>query len=244
MSVLYPRLDADSVVRGIEGLEERLRLGLPLEPADSGEIHADAQFPAEGNPVSGARLRELRNHVLESIASLRSGTRADELRELDASAGRALNSWFEVEGRGQAAHPDIWPYLTIMVLPDVAVRRFPPDRDGLLARARFAAGRRNVFHRLYLRSWVLGPLLDEPDLPIFEDDLVGLIDRNLSADHQLARLVSEQIFAVGRRANRRDVVREGFKALQFELRVTDLGALSDADLRALLAETFQATTPA
>ncbi|GAA1465141.1 hypothetical protein GCM10017607_03720 [Microbacterium thalassium] len=67
---------------------------------------------------------------------------------------------------------------------------------------------------------------------------MGLIDRNLSSDHRLARMVSAQIAALDRSTNRRETVRSGFKALQFELRVTDVAAMNDEALSTLLSGLF------
>lgn len=238
MSYLYPRLSRTDIVGEIARLEHFLSTSSPIIPFPDGGHHPGAMFPAEGTPIPAAKLRELHEAVSSSLSSPGSRRRSNRDRYFDVVVGDALSAWFEKEGRAQASHPDIWPYLALVVLPDLAVQRFGPDSQGRLSHGRFAAGRRNVFHRLYLRSWILGDLLSDPDLPLFEDELVGLVDRNLSSDHRLARFLAEQIRSLEGPKSRRQTVRDAFKALQFELRVTDVASLNDEALRTLLHEIF------
>lgn len=238
MTYLYPRLARADVDSEIARIERTLAAGGIAQPFPDGGHHPAAIFSADGTPIPAQRLQELHDLVASAVAHTATRLRGDRDRQFDIAAGKALASWFEAEGRSAASHPEVWPYLTVVVLPDLAVERFGPDSHGRLPHDRFRSGRRNVFQRLYLRSWILGDLLGDPELPLYEDELVGLIDRNLSSDHRLARLVSEQIVKLGRVGNRRDAVRTGFKALQFELRVTDVAALDDDALRALLGDLF------
>ncbi len=243
MSYIYPRLSRSEVESEISRLERTIQSGGIARPFQDGAHHPAATFPGDGIPVPASRLRDLHDSIGEAVAPDTSRRRSDRDRAFDRAVGNALAAWFAREGRQQASHPDVWPYLTLIVLPDFAVQRFGPDSRGELPADRYRSGRRNVFQRLYLRSWILGDLLNDPDLPLYEDELVGLIDRNLSSDHRLARLVSEQILSLGRSSNRRDVVRTAFKSLQFELRVTDLSAMATEELRALLATLFAAHVP-
>jgi hypothetical protein len=238
VNFLYPRLTRSDVESEISRLERTLASGGVAQAFPDGGHHAGAIFPPVGVPVPIARLRELHATASGAVDAVGARRRADRDRLFDVTVGDVLASWFEKDGRGQAAHPDIWPYITLVVLPDLAVQRFGPDVTGKLPHDRFASGRRNVFQRLYLRSWILGDLLSDPELPLFEDELVGLVDRNLSSDHRLARMVSEQIRNLDRTRNRREPVRNAFKALQFELRVTDVSSLNDDALRSLLSGMF------
>ena len=153
--------------------------------------------------------------------------------------GISLIEWF-AEDQNQASNPEIWPYLTILVLPDLAVQRFGLKSNGTLPKERYLSGRRNVFYRTYLRASSLGTLLDDPDLPLFEDDLVGLMDRTMSADRRIARLVGETIQSIPRGDSRREAVRNGLKVLQYELRVTDLSSLNEADAKHAVSRAFSA----
>ncbi|MBB6392714.1 hypothetical protein [Microbacterium thalassium] len=238
MTYIYPRLTRADVESEIARIERTIASGGNAQPFPDGGHHPGAIFPAAGTPVPAQHLRDLHEAVADAIPQASSRKRGDRDRLFDIAVGSALARWFESEGRAEASHPDIWPYLTLVVLPDLAVERFGPDTHGHLPHDRYRSGRRNVFQRLYLRSSILGELLSDPELPLFEDELVGLIDRNLSSDHRLARMVSAQIAALDRSTNRRETVRSGFKALQFELRVTDVAAMNDEALSTLLSGLF------
>lgn len=246
MNAIYPQLAPQDAEATLRELENQLKGGTPPKPLPDGTLDSRTRFNGYGGaPVSVGRLREMHSSLKQVLDRIpESGKDAD--RQFDAAAGRFLVDWFEMEGRNQASNPSIWPYLTLLVLPDLAVRRFHPDSTGRLPKDRFLSGRRNVFYRTYLRSWILGDLVSDPDLPLYEDDLVGLVDRNLSADHRVARAIAEQIRSLsgdGRRRDatetRREQVRNGLKAIQYELRVTDLSSLDDSELRDAVAGAFR-----
>ena len=239
MSRIYPQLARDEAVDTLKDLEERLKGGAQPRSLQDGTLHPKTSFNGfGGTPVNVSRLREMHRSLKQVLDAIPEGGR-DADRKFDAAAGRFLVDWFETDGRGQASNPEIWPYLTILVMPDLAVRRFGPDRSGKLPQDRYLSGRRNIFYRAYLRSWILGELLADPDLPLYEDDLVGLVDRNLSADHRVARIIAEQIRSLSGNENRREMVRGGLKAIQYELRVTDLSSLDDEGVRYAVAYAFQ-----
>lgn len=242
MSRIYPQLTRPHSVQVLSELEERLKQGEAPRSLPDGTLDPRTRFTGFGGaPVSVTRLRELHSSLSSALAAVPDrGRDADRL--FDATAGAFLVDWFEADGRSQASNPEIWPYLTILVLPDLAVRRFGPDKSGKLPRDRYLSGRRNIFYRAYLRSWILGDLMDDPELPLYEDDLVGLVDRNLSADHRVAQFIAAQIRMLSRSENRREQVRNGLKAIQYELRVTDLSSLKDDALRAATAQAFQAAS--
>lgn len=238
MGAIYPRFSAEDARKAFADLESAVAQGQEAPRFTSGGHHPRAFFGIGGaGMIPTAELARLRDAMHVQLSTVSVGQRNHD-RKFDLLAGAALAQWFAGDLRGQAANPGMWSYLTIAVLPDLAVRRFPMDKQGRLSPERFLAGRRNVFYRAYLRSVVLGSLLNDPEVELFEDDLVGLIDRNLSSDHRLARVVSEQIASTPKEMPRRDIVREGLKAVQFESRVTDLGSLSDHELREMVGALF------
>jgi len=238
MSKIYPQLARHEAVETLKELEDRLKGGTPPKPLPDGTLDPRTRFNGYGGvPVSVGRLRELHRSLKQVLDSVPEHGR-DADRKFDAVAGRFLVDWFATDGRNQASNPEIWPYLTILVLPDLAVRRFGPDSTGRLPKDRYLSGRRNIFYRAYLRSWILGDLLSDPELPLYEDDLVGLVDRNLSADHRVARIIADQIRSLSGKENRREIVRNGLKAIQYELRVTDLSSLDDSGIRTAVSLAF------
>jgi len=238
MGSVYPRFSVDDARLAFSALERAVATGQPVVPYVAEAHHPRAYFGIGGiGKVRTAELRDLRDAMRVQLQTVSTGLRNHD-RKFDLLAGAALAQWFADDLRGQAANPGLWSYLTIAVLPDFALRRFPLDKNGRLSPERFLAGRRNVFYRAYLRSVVLGDLLNDPEVDLFEDDLVGLIDRSLSADHRLARAISAQIAATPSGLSRRETVREGLKAVQFESRVTDLASLTDAELTTMIASLF------
>lgn len=234
---IYPQISREDAVTSLAELEQLTRAGGSPRPLAEG-LHPRTAFNQFGGvPADERRLRELRNGLIDKLSGVQSGEREGD-RRFDIAAGSFLAEWFGEDGRSQASNPEIWPYLTILVLPDLALRRFGPDGTGKLPRDRYLSGRRNVFYRAYLRSWILGDLLTDPDLPLYEDDLVSLVDRNLSADHRIARLVGRQIRSTPAGDQRRSIVRRGLKALQYELRVSDLASLDDDLAEQVIARTF------
>lgn len=245
MPWLYPTFRAEVAQSELKNLENRFyRTSEVFTSRGVIPRHPKASFPSSGGePVPAQRLIELRELVVKNIAEV------DPDRKLSVSAcnravdrvlSQVLGAWFDQdEDRGNVAHPQMWSYLAIIVLPDVAISRFPPRADGSLQSERFLEGRRNIFYRAYLRYVVLGEavLLDE-DIELFEDDLVGLVDRNLSADHRLSQAIARKISSLASVENRREKVRHGFKNIQFELKVTDLSSVPTDYLEEIVDKAF------
>lgn len=239
---IYPHLSADDADEALRGLEASTAAGDEIRPFPDGGLHPRTRFAGTGNQVGVMRMRDLRDAVQARTAPLMSGGRVVDTRRFDIEAGIALDAWFDEEGRSQAARLEIWPYITLIALPDLAVARFRSGAGGALKAERFLAGRRNVFYRAYLRAWILGPLLQDPNVELYEDDLVGLMERNLSSDQRVARAIAENIARLGAApGNRRLAVREALKAVQYELKVTDLAGLGDRELGEQISQMFVTT---
>ena len=236
---LYPRLRRSDAAAAIAQLESVLASGKVPSPFVDGTHHPQAVFPnSGGEPVPVYRLADLRQRVSRELSSIPSDAR-NAHRRRDAIVGKVLNEWFEEEGRAIAAHPEVWPYLALVVLPDFATQRFGPGADGRLPAERFLSGRRNVLYRVYHRSWILGPLLQDPSLEVYEDELVGIVDRSLSADHRLASQIAKNLAVLGSdKGVRRFVARKSLADVQYELRVTDIASLPDEQMAALVDGIF------
>lgn len=244
MIVTYPHLAPADAAAALTALEKQVSQGARPIGFPDGGMHPRTRFAGAGTRVTIERLHELRRVVMAAAADADVRGGGEAARQEDVRVGRALDAWFEHDGRGQASRPEIWPYLSLVVLPDLVVNRFGPGPDGRLKPERFLAGRRNALYRAYLRAWILGPLLSDPSSVLYEDELVGVVDRNLSADHRVARVVAEHIGRLSGAGNRRESVREALKALQYELRVTDLSLLDDHQLRVQIGRMFQAAQSA
>lgn len=233
MTFIYPRLRRDAAEEQLEALnEEFLESGNIAYAADF--RHPKAFYPNLNAPlVPSWRLKELHDQLAEQLPSTgRPGS--EEKRQFDIRAGKLLVKALEEDGQLQAADPDMWAFLSLVAFPDIALARFRPESRSRLTPERFMAGRRNVFYVPYLRAWILGDLVDDPDAILLEDELVGLVDRQISTDHRLARSLVRAIAGHKGTDNRREIVRECFKAIRFKQRVTDFSAFSDEELDSIV----------
>lgn len=247
MGWLYPTFTTEIAAKELSNLENRLRRTDGEIFTTQGVIyrHPKAIFPSTGGvPVPGSRLEELRTFVVAGIHEIGDSsnlTKSRKNREIDRVLSRRLGEWFSQESdKTNSADPNLWSYLALMILPDVAINRFPPENNWSLSAERFLAGRRNIFYRSYLRYVVLGDgIMSDEDIDLYEDELVGLVDRNLSADHRLSQSIARKIASLDFSPNRREIVRNGFKNIQFELKVTDLTSLTDAQLADVIRYAFR-----
>ena len=88
-----------------------------------------------------------------------------------------------------AASEGVWSFLTLIVLPDVAVWRFPqrtPER--LIGRPR------NVFRRYWWRARSLGANPGDPTPELGEDQLVQIMERpSICGNRRLARTFARAV---------------------------------------------------
>ncbi|MGO1472465.1 MAG: hypothetical protein ACTHV1_07990 [Flaviflexus sp.] len=233
MTYIYPRLrKADAEVQFQLLNEEYLREGKISYTADF--RHPKAYAPSvSGEIVPNWRLRDTHDK-LEELLPKKKTLSDSEKRQFDVQAGKILLSVLEEDGQAQASDKDMWPYLSLVVFPDIATRRFAAQGQVGLTADRFLAGRRNVFYVAYLRAWILGDLILDDDSELLEDELVGLVDREFSTDHRLARSLVRAIASQSSSENRRDMVRKAYKAIRFKQKITDFAALSDDALDALV----------
>ncbi|MFG2945523.1 DNA cytosine methyltransferase [Streptomyces adustus] len=159
MSFLYPRL----LVEQARPLFEEYRT---LEPADLSQrfavTHDSAVYVATGGDrVSSARLRELREGVLD--LAKRAGFPDDSDRARNAEFDLRLAALLHAEMGmvpAEAASRDVWAFLALVVLPDVAFWRYPqPPKDRVLG----TDLTRHVFGRLWWRAQLVrAPEESEP----------------------------------------------------------------------------------
>lgn len=239
MSYIYPTFSRKTADDVFDQLQQQVLIGRRPKPFPTGRHHPQASLAALGGnrivPVD--ELMALHQEMKTALASRTIRGKMERGRHFDTTVGPILVNHFRKNGLSQAANPNTWSYLTLVAFPDLAIERFPPTASGL-SRNRFTAGRRNIFHSRYLRSMTLGDLLLDPDLPIFENELVGLFDRQLSNDHDLARKISNKIASIPTSDHRRKIVRDGLKEINYELRVTDLSRLEIDELDQVLIRAF------
>lgn len=157
MSFLYPRLLTDQA-RPLH--EEYQHLTISELTARAATSHGSAVYVATGGDrVPADRLRQLRGAVLD--LAVRAG--------FPEGSDRASNAEFDVEVAAllhgeagmvpaEAASRDVWAFLALVLLPDVAHWRYPrPPKDRVMA----TDLTRHVFGRLWWRA----QLVRDPESP-------------------------------------------------------------------------------
>jgi hypothetical protein len=228
--VLYPRLPRKAAR---ERLLEVTQASMEKLGALASVSHRDAVFPATG----GRRItEEVLLSIRESVVSCArdcgfpSASSKEMAASFDLQASSALASIPMCAGEG--ARDEVWSFMALVLLPDVACWRFP-DRN----ERRLLGGVRNVFQRLWLR----GQILAEPDLiGLPEDALVGLMERPaISSNPVVARAIAKSVLRIARTIHgsvREDVWREAYKRIRQRAALVNFDALSDRELESQIRE--------
>ncbi|MFE7261984.1 DUF6339 family protein [Streptomyces sp. NPDC057592] len=148
ISFLYPRLLAEQAAPLFAEYRE---LPIPELTRRVAFAHESAVYVATGGDrVSADRLRELREGVVDLAE--RAGFPDDSDRTRNAEFDLALAALLHAEMGmvpAEAAARDVWAFLALIVLPDIAFWRYPqPPRDRVLG----TDLTRHVFGRLWWRA--------------------------------------------------------------------------------------------
>ncbi|MBX3077974.1 MAG: hypothetical protein KF692_01910 [Cryobacterium sp.] len=144
-----------------------------------------------------------------------------------------------------AASDSVWAFLSLRVCPDVAVWRFPPngeleDIPGTRKAERYNGQQRDVFRRLWWRSYVLGADRVEK---LIEDALVQVMERpEISGYRELAcALVDSYLAKLGESPSlsKQELMRGAAKHLVLRMAVTSAYALNEQELRSFADEAVQ-----
>lgn len=232
--ILYPRFSDTSAQDVLETLKADVAAGRePSMLSSVGEHRLRETAPIGGHPAESGHILELDRAVRAAVpVSGRPGSRgwgADFDREVSRALLDSLG-----DALGATEQPGVWSFLSLVVFPDLVLRRFPAKRG--VSEERFLDGRRNTFSRLYLRRSIFGDLMDQTDIEILEDDFVGLVDRDYSSDPRLAGALIRRVNNPPRGLDRRAFARELYKEALFEAKVTELRSLEDADLEAAVRD--------
>lgn len=227
---IYPRL---SGVAAEQLVSEMARHGAPHQWADR---HEDQTFASIGSPVEPAALISIRQAVEAALVSagLTSVVRGNAA-EWDRTVGWALHRATSTPSTRmspmEAASTDVWSWLTLVLMPDIALQRFS---DG--SSARMNGGPRNVFRKVWWRVEVLGELAD-PGLSeaLGEDELVGIFERtSLGRNRQVARAIFRLIVAFDGRGSRTDFSRALSRTVLRDLAHISTALLDDSGADSLV----------
>jgi hypothetical protein len=200
--------------------------------------HPDAAPVAVGGTAVPEEFVRLTQHQIRNLADglgfPAELTRSD-VSTFDQPATRLLYESMHIVP-ADAADEGVWSFLSLVVLPDVAVWRWPARaEDRILGRPR------NVFRRLWWRAETVG--VDLIDVPggLGEDELVNIMERStLAASPRTARLLASIIVEEGARVAvaRSELMRDVAKRLLRQQAVLALDALDDANLQRVVAQCF------
>lgn len=216
-------------------------------------------MPTGGLPLPEARLQELRDAVVAAARehgfpeSRPTSFLAFELRVAEILAMWAP-LWIDGSPSGEALRNDCWSYLTVVVMPDIAVWRWPmkgeTTPDSKAWRGRMMGGGRNAFQRIFRRVMCLDRGADHPDRwglirDLQEDDFSAILERpSLSSNRSIAICLGEEYLAMKQRLKhlgadvRQDVYREATKAIRAYGVVQPFDLLSAEDRAQIIHDAF------
>lgn len=144
-----------------------------------------------------------------------------------------------------AASEDVWSFLTLIALPDVALWRFPDMKD-----ERFLGRPRNAFRRLWWRAYTLAgentPGSAASD-PLGEDELVNIFERpSIARTAALAQSMTRAIRGLPTTPGvpRSEVMRELAKRVRRLLSYVSVDVLDRVEVDALVHAELEASVAA
>jgi hypothetical protein len=130
----------------------------------------------------------------------------------------------------------VWSFLTLVLLPDVALWRWPNPR-GLPDYERLIGKPRNVFRRLWWRAYCLG---SEASQRVFEDEAVAIMERpTIGGDPRLAQVIASnhlRMVSTDSTIPRTELLRQVAKRVRRLSMVRTLGTLDDNELLHLVRQ--------
>lgn len=199
-------------------------------------------------PIAPARvdvkdLERVRNGVL----AIAQACGFPEARRVHRDTGRGFDQTLAAEMPrlapmlpGEAADAEVWNFITLRLLPDVAVWRNPLDDEySLEPRAdRFLGTRRGMFRQAWWRGYLLGPAAC---LDLTEDEMVQLVDRRGVVGHRplASAIVDTHLrLALDPQYRRRSTIREVLKLARRELGRSAFETLGEDRIRSTVDALF------
>jgi hypothetical protein len=163
--------------------------------------------------------------------------RARSATPFDQEVGTLLTDLMDILP-ADAAQEGVWSFISLVLLPDVAFWRWP-NQQGKENYERLIGRPRNVFRRLWWRSYCIG---DDLARELLEDEAVAIMERpSFGGCPKVARAIASthlRYVHVSPGVSRTEVLRQATKRLRRISPVVTLYALSEADLAVLLDEIF------
>jgi hypothetical protein len=233
-SLVYPRLPLGAARELLAEIRDAQERGVAAVAKLAAISHPKAAPVATGGREATAdELLTVRVAVLDEVGPWvdQGSISRKQQPKFDARLGRALHEALRIVP-ADAAHPGTWNFLTLVLLPDVAVTRFSdlPDDRGLGTKRE-----RNVLSRAWIRWAALGDLLDQGDPVLGEDELVGLLERTAVARNRVLVIeLARAIIAYDGKTARSEFARNLYKLVRYRTGPLMLDLLSQAELSAVV----------
>ena len=199
--------------------------------------------PFTDQGVSQERLIDIRSNFF-AMLGVKSGDVLDIPRNTDFDTIFTKNSQLLLHDLNaiDGFSKDVWSYLTLRVLPDFALWRWPDN-----AEERFLGGaERSCFQRLWQRAYILGPNL-AGDLQ--EDEAVNIFERPeaLGGNRRLSKIFADYIVKnrgvidgkSGHKIISTKIVKQAAKRLRRTMSVQVVQTMSDYELLTHITNTFK-----
>lgn len=241
--IYFPRLPLNQSL-----IEIKSMIGTPITELSNkaSTSHEMQYFYDMTKQVDSATLWTLRDSIV-SVAS-EFGFPHTEVNnqvsgEFDRTAARILYENLNLL-LAEAASPDVWSFLTLVLLPDVAKWRFP-NRKNYEDYERWLGTDRNVFRKLWWREGTLGHELSSQ---LGEDETVAIMERpRLGGNPDLARAMASSFLEMSKRyphVSRQEIMRKGALNVRRLVPLISFEMLSSSELQAKILEVYEESTAA
>ncbi|MCX7444503.1 hypothetical protein OS125_04480 [Corynebacterium sp. P7003] len=235
----YPRLGYAASVRLIERMN-RVELATLARTASTSHPQ-QYDYPTAIITCSESELSDLRNEALEIAKTYgypRMSTKSQTKSLFDREMSSLLYQQLDLI-ETEAAQEEVWNFLTLVVLPDIAKWRYENSGKSL-SYNRWLGGKRNVFRKLWWREATLGHALNSK---IYEDEAVSVMERaRLSGQPAVARaMVRGFLDSVEQHPDiaRTALMRAGALRVRQLVPILCLESLTENELDALIIEVFR-----
>ena len=235
MSISSRYLEISKTLEGIDLLKST-----PFNFEDSISIEDYHLRPFTSRGMSNEELAKFRTGVLSMAGVSKGNVKEITLKpiEFDQLFVRNCQILFQDFESIDTFQSEVWSYITIRVLPDLALWRWPdnaPERY-------FGNPERNAFQRLWHRSFILGPELGSE---LQEDEAIKIFERMeaLGSNKNVAVPLARRIvkYRLNRSKNEpgsSEVTSQVVVRLRRAMAVTNIVSLSEREIEKLIDDQF------
>ena len=235
MSISSRYLEISKTLEGIDLLKST-----PFNFEDSISIEDYHLRPFTSRGMSNEELAKFRTGVLSMAGVSKGNVKEITLKpiEFDQLFVRNCQILFQDFESIDTFQSEVWSYITIRVLPDLALWRWPdnaPERY-------FGNPERNAFQRLWHRSFILGPELCSE---LQEDEAISIFERMeaLGSNKNVAVPLARRIvkYRLNRSKNEpgsSEVTSQVVVRLRRAMAVTNIVSLSEREIEKLIDDQF------